>query len=355
MAHPGPQITAGVDTHKDTHTAAVLDEHGRLVGTARFPATGDGYRQLLDWLRTFGAPAVAGVEGTGSYGAGLTRYLSAAGVTVVEVARPDRATRRRKGKDDPTDAEAAARTVLAHRATAIPKQRDGQVEALRQLRIARRSAVAQRAHVQRQIHDLVVTAAEEVRAPLRGLRAAALVRRCAADTPDPAGYAEPATAARIALRSLAQRHQQLTAEVKTLDKMIEPLVRAINPTLLAQPGIGPDTAGQLLVTAGANPQRLHSQAAFAMLCGAAPLPASSGRTRRHRLNRGGDRQANSALYLIILSRLRWNPQTQAYAQRRTAEGLSKKEIIRCLKRYLAREIYQIITTQESYGCQASSA
>ncbi|GAA1663286.1 IS110 family transposase [Catellatospora bangladeshensis] len=355
MTHPGPQIIAGVDTHKDTHTAAVLDEHGRLLATAGFPATGDGYRQLLDWLATFGTPTVAGVEGTGSYGAGLTGYLTRAGVQVVEVARPDRATRRRKGKDDPADAEAAARAVLATRATVIPKQRHGQVEALRQLRVARRSAVTQRATVQRQIQDLVVTAAEEVRAPLRGLRAAALVRRCAADTCDPAGYADPTTAARIALRSLARRHQQLTTEIKTLDKMIEPLVRAINPTLLAQPGIGPDTAGQLLVTAGANPQRLHSQAAFAMLCGAAPLPASSGRTQRHRLNRGGDRQANCALYLIVLSRLRWNPQTQAYAQRRTTEGLSKKEIIRCLKRYLAREIYQIITAEHTHGCQPTPA
>ncbi|MEV4418312.1 IS110 family transposase, partial [Catellatospora sp. NPDC049609] len=349
MTHTGPQITAGVDTHKDTHTAAALDEQGRLLGCARFPATGDGYRQLLDWLDSFGTPAAAGVEGTGSYGAGLTRFLTTAGVTVVEVARPDRATRRRKGKDDPTDAESAARAVLAQRAATIPKQRDGHVEALRQLRVARRSAVSQRADVQRQIHDLVVTAVEPVRAPLRGLPAAALIRHCAADTPDPAEVADPATAARIALRCLAQRHQQLTAEIKTLDKMIEPLVRIINPALLAQPGIGPDTAGQLLVSAGANPQRMRSEAAFAMLCGAAPLPASSGRTQRHRLNRGGDRQANSALYLIALSRLRWNPQTQAYAQRRTAEGLSKKEIIRCLKRYLAREIYQIITAEHPYG------
>ena len=147
----------------------------------------------------------------------------------------------------------------------------------------------------------------------------------------------------LALRSLARRHQQLTDEINQLDKLITPLVRRINPTLIAIFGVGPDTAGQLLVTAGNNPDRLRSEAAFAMLCGAAPLPASSGRTDRHRLNRGGDRQANAALHRIVLTRLRHDPRTRAYVERRTAEGLTKKDIMRCLKRYVAREVYAALT------------
>jgi transposase len=342
MTQQATEITGGVDTHKDTHTAAAVDAAGRLLGSVQFPATAAGYVALLAWLRSFGPLVLVGIEGTGVYGAGLAHYLAGQEVAVVEIDRPDRKTRRWQGKSDPVDAEAAARAALTARRTGVPKQRDGQVEALRALRVARRSAVAQRADVQRQIKALVVTAPETLRATLRGLGDRRLISTCAAARPDRARAGDPTMATKLALRALARRHQQLTAEIDDLDTLITPLVEAINPALLTLTGVGPDVAGQLLVTAGQNPQRLRSEAAFAMLCGAAPLPASSGRTHRHRLNRGGDRQANAALHRIVLCRLRWDPRTRAYADRRTAEGLSKKEIIRCLKRYTAREIYHVL-------------
>jgi transposase len=282
---------------------------------------------------------LVGIEGTGAYGAGIAGYLRTAGIALVEVDRPDRSTRRHRGKSDPIDAEAAARAAQSGRATGVPKHRDGQVEALRLLRIARRSAVDQRAHTQTRIKSLIVTAPEPLRAQLRALGNRELITHCATRRPNRANTADPATALVIALRALARRHQHLTTEITELDTLIAPLVAAINPALTALLGVGADIAGQLLVTAGQNPHRVHSEAAFAMLCGVAPLPASSGRTDRHRLNRGGDRQANAAIYRIVLSRLRWDPRTRAYAERRTAQGLTKTEIIRCLKRYIAREVY----------------
>jgi transposase len=342
MTQPPAEITGGVDTHKDTHTAAAADSAGRILGSAQFPATAAGYAALLAWLRTFGTLVLVGIEGTGAYGAGLARHLAEHGVAMAEIDRPDRKTRRWQGKSDPVDAEAAARAALAARRTGIPKQRDGQVEALRALRVARRSAVTQRAVAQRQMKALIVTAPDMLRAALRELGDRQLISVCAAARPDRALAGDPTTATRIALRALARRHQHLTGEISELDALIEPLVTAISPALLALHGAGPDVAGQLLITAGQNPGRLRSEAAFAMLCGAAPLPASSGRIHRHRLNRGGDRQANAALYRIVLCRLRWDERTRAYAQRRTTEGMSKKEIIRCLKRYIAREIYNVL-------------
>jgi transposase len=343
IAQQAREITGGVDTHKDTHTAAAVDSAGRPLGSEQFEATAAGYRELLAWLRSFGTLVLVGVEGTGAYGAGLARYLREHDVAVVEIDRPDRKARRWQGKSDPVDAEAAARAALARRRTGIPKQRDGRVEALRTLRVARRSAVRQRADVQRQMKTLVVTAPEELRSLIRELGDKQLVATCAAWRPDTTRAGEPVIATRLALRTLARRHQRLTEEVADLDALIAPLVADIAPALLALNGVGSDVAGQLLVSAGENPERLRSEAAFAMLCGAAPIPASSGRTHRHRLNRGGDRSANSALYRIVLCRLRWDPRTRHYMERRTKEGLSKKEIIRCLKRYVAREIYQVLT------------
>ncbi|MDG9679116.1 IS110 family transposase [Micromonospora sp. DH14] len=337
------QVTGGVDTHKDTHTAAVVDTAGRLLGTAQFPATPTGHAALLDWLTGHGEVVLVAVEGTGAYGAGLTRFLHTCGVTVVEADRPDRKTRRWQGKSDPVDAEAAARAGLAARRTGIPKAANGQVEALRNLRVARRSAVRQRADAQRQMHTLIITAPEPLRADLRERRIDDLIKRCATSRPATDRADQPATAVMIALRSLARRHQHLTEEIEYLDALIAPLVDQINPHLTVLNGIGPDVAGQLLVTAGDNPERLHSEAAFAMLCGAAPLPASSGKTNRHRLNRGGDRQANAALHRIVICRLRWDQRTRDYTERRTKEGLTKKEIIRCLKRYVAREVYEALT------------
>jgi transposase len=339
-------VTGGVDTHQDTHTAAVIDSVGRVLGTRQFPATASGYAALLTWIRGFGRLLRVGVEGTGAYGAGLERLLREQDVEVIEVDRPDRKTRRFQGKSDPIDAIQAAKTALAGERTGVAKQRGGRVEALRNLRVARRSAVDQRADAQRQIKALIVTAHDDLRAQLRGLSVKQLIATCANLRPDRADAATPVTATKIALRSLSRRHQQLGTEIADLDELLEPLVAAINPGLLAVNGVGADVAGQLLVTAGENHDRLTSDAAFAMLCGVAPIPASSGKTNRHRLNRGGDRQANKALYRVVLCRLRWDPRTRDYVERRTKDGLSKKEIIRCLKRYVARELYQIITSND---------
>ena len=349
------EVAGGVDTHQDTHTAAAIDTAGRLLAHRQFPATAVGYRQLLAWLRGFGTLLIVGVEGTGVYGAGLARHLAGEGVAMLEVDRPDRKTRRFAGKSDPLDAEAAARTALARRRTGVPKDRTGQVEALRNLRVARRSAIDQRADCQRRIKSLIVTAPEPLRAQLRGLKGVKLIRDCAGLRPDPARIGEPEQAAKTALRALARRHAALTAEIDDLDALIGPLVAAINPELLQCTGVGADVAGQLLVTAGQNADRLHSEPAFAMLCGAAPIPASSGKTHRHRLNRGGDRQANAALYRVVLCRMRWDPRTRAYVERRTKEGLSKKDIIRCLKRMIARELYYVLRPAQPAEIPASAA
>lgn len=337
-------VTGGVDTHRDTHTAAVIDPVGRLLDHRTFPATSPGYRDLLAWLRTFGSVGKVGIEGTGAYGHGLANYLTSHNIDIVEVDRPDRKTRRAAGKSDPLDAEAAARAALSGTRTATPKARTGPVEALRNLRVARRSAISQRADCIRRMKTLIITAPDPLRDQLRALTVTQLLTTCTALRPDPSHADQPAQAAKIALRSLARRHNHLTDEITDLDTLIQPLVEQINPRLLELNGVGADTAGQLLVTAGQNPDRIRSEAAFAMLCGVAPIPASSGQTHRHRLNRGGDRQANAALHRIVICRLRWDPRTRAYLERRTTEGLSKKDIIRCLKRLIARELYYALTT-----------
>lgn len=336
------EVAGGVDTHGDTHTAAVVDRTGRALGYETFPATPAGYARLLRWLRGFGRLLIVGVEGTGVYGAGLARHLQAAGVVLVEVDRPDRKNRRFAGKSDPLDAEAAARAALSGVRAGAPKDRTGQVEAVRVLRVARRGAVEQRADCQRRLRTLIVTAPDGLRERLRHLPLRQLLQVCAALRPDLTRADDPEQATKLALRQLARRHATLTAEINELDEVLTPLVTTINPRLVALNGVGTDVAGQLLVTAGQNTDRLRSEAAFAMLCGVAPIPASSGKTNRHRLNRGGDRQANAAIYRIVLCRMRWDPRTRAYVTRRTAEGLSKKDIIRRLKRLIAREIYHVL-------------
>jgi transposase len=262
----------------------------------------------------------------------------------VEIERPerrDRQGRRRRGKSDPSDAEAAARAVLAGTAIGQPKAADGRVEMIRVLRVARRSALKARTQAANQLHALVLTAPDQLRARLRGLPLDRLVTVAAAFRPGPR-VDTPLAATRLALKALAGRYQQLSTEIATFDGQLAQLVAAAAPALVAVKGVGPETAGALLVAAGDNPDRLRSEGAFARLCGVAPLPASSGRTTRHRLNRGGDRDANRALYLLVLGRMSWDPRTRDYVARRTAEGLSKPEIIRCLKRYLAREVYRLL-------------
>jgi transposase len=337
-----PPVTVGVDTHLDLHVAAVVDQTGRLLGTKEFAASTRGYVALVTWAERFGAVERVGVEGTGTYGAGLARFVRAYGLQVVEVNRPDRSLRRRRGKSDPIDAQAAARSTLARVAVTIPKTREGQVEMIRVLRVARRGAMKARVAAAEQLHGVLYSAPEELRQPLLGLKTKALVGVCAAMRPGP--LTSPMAATKASLRTLARRWQQLQAELNQLDTQLQLLVTSIAPTLVALPGVGVDTAGQLLVTAGDNPHRLRGEAAFAHLCGTAPIPASSGRTHRHRLNRGGDRQANHALWRITLVRMRCHPPTRAYVERRTKQGLSKLDIMRCLKRYIAREVYHHLTS-----------
>lgn len=331
-------VIGGVDTHTDLHQVAVIDGIGRHLATKAFATTPDGYR-LLDWLRSHGDVLAVGMEGTGAYGAELARFLTMHGVTVVEVDRPDRKARRDHGKSDPVDAYAAATAVLSGRATGTPKSRDGIVEAIRVLRVTRKSAVKARTQTINQIRTLIVTAPSEVRDKLRDLGSRELIDRLARSRPT--GELDgPTCAVRTALRRLARRHQMLSEEIKDADREIGPLVTQAAPRLVALPGVGPETAGQLLTSVGDNPERLRSEASFAHLCGAAPVPASSGRTNRHRLNRGGDRAANNALHTIVLVRMKYDQRTQEYVARRTAEGMVKKDVIRCLKRFVAREIYR---------------
>jgi transposase len=344
MTNERLEVTGGVDTHGRTHHGAVLDSAGRLLSDRQFPATTAGYRSLLVWLQGWGQVSAVGVEGTGTYGAGLARYLAERGVQVVEVDRPDRKTRRFQGKSDPIDAIAAARAVLAGTATGTPKTRTGPVEALRMLRVARRGAVKARVAALNQVHGLLASAPEDLRAQLRGLTNGALVARASAFRIPEDELDDPQIAVKAALRSVARRIRDLDAEIALADRRIAPAVTRLAPATLALRGVGPQVAAQLLVTAGDNPERLRSEAALAHLCGVAPLPASSGRTDRHRLNRGGDRQANNAIHTIVLSRMRHDPRTQAYVERRTKTGLSKKEIIRCLKRYVIREIHHALIT-----------
>ena len=281
-------VWGGVDTHCDVHVAAAVDTVGRVLGAAAFPADTNGYGKLADWFRSHGTVVRVGVEGTGSYGADLARYLTRIGIKVVEVNRANRQLRRLRGKTDAIDAQAAARAALSGEATAQPKHGNGPVEGIRMLRVARRSAIKARTQAANQLHALVVTAPPQVKHQLFGVSLKTRVRICVRYRP---GTAQTTTAyAKTALRHLARRYQTLTTEIQELDAEIVRLCVQANPALLAVRGVGPDTAAALMITAGDNPQRLSSEASFAALCGASPVQASSGQTIRHRLNRGGDRQ-----------------------------------------------------------------
>jgi transposase len=331
----------GVDTHKDVHVAAVISGLGVLLGTRSFPTTAVGYRQLLDWAGGVGVIRRAGVECTGSYGAALARHLSANYIEVIEVNQPDKASRRRRGKTDTVDAEAAARAVLSGRASAAAKAGDGPVEMLRIFKLAKASAIKSRTQAINQLKAVLVAADPQLRESLSGLKNPALIRRCAQlDTSSPR---DAPTAAAYTLALLARRILELTTEIDDLNQQITTILTRHAPTLLQRNGVGPDTAAALLIAAGDNPERLHSEASFAALCGVSPVEASSGKTQRRRLNRGGDRRANSALHTIVLSRLRWDRPTRAYLARRLTEGKTRREAIRCLKRYVARELYRLIT------------
>ena len=342
MTPARPSVTGGVDTHRDEHVAAALDGVGGLLGTASFPTTTAGYCALLAWLRTFGEISSIGVEGTGSYGAALARHLSAAGVQVLEVSRPNRQVRRRYGKSDVVDAIAAARAVLSGEATGTPKTHDGPVEALRALKALHRSANKARTQAINQIRAVLVTAPDELRARLRDLPRGELLRTCtafrvAADDDSLAGII------RLTLRELAARVAFLDTQIKHAVVRLKRITEQFAPSLVAMYGVGPDTASTLLLTAGDNPDRLRSERSFASLTGSCPVPATSGLIKkRYRLNRGGDRQANAALWRIAMVRLSNDPATRAYVQRRQTEGKTKTEAMRCLKRYIAREVYNAL-------------
>lgn len=341
--HPAEtHVIGGVDTHKDLHVAAIVDHRDRVVGTQSSPTTRHGYRLMLAWMRSFGDLERVGVECSGSYGAGLLRYMQTAGVEILEVTTPDKQDRRRRGKNDDFDAESAAHAAFARRHTVTPRSRDGLVESLRVLRVCRKTAVQARRIALQMIQMTIVCAPDQIRDPLRTMTRMQMIRTLAAWRPDLTAYRQVEEAYRISLKSLARRYLELHDEVADLDDMIEAIVKDLAPELPAQTAIGLNSAAQLLLTAGDNPDRLRSEASFAALCGVSPVPATSGKTVRHRLNRGGDRAANSAIHIVAIGRLRLDPGTQDYVARRIAAGSSKLEAIRCLKRYIARDVFGII-------------
>ncbi len=337
------KVIVGVDTHKHVHVAVAIDTRGIRLGAQSFVADSGGYRSLLMWADTHGRIEAFGIEGTGSYGAGLVRAVRRAGHRVAEVNRGDRRLRRAAGKSDTIDAEAAARSVLAGQSTATPKTADGAVEMMRQLKIARDTAVKARTTAMITLKQIVVNAPPGLREVLQGLPDHGLLTRCAGLRPGPLDT--PTASGKHTLRALARRWIALAEEIATHDQYLDRLTTETSPTLREGFGVGAGTAAQLLILFGDNPDRIRSEAAFAKLCGACPIPASSGRTTgRHRLNRGGHRQANAALYRAVIVRMRFHQPTVAYVARRTTDGRTKREIIRCLKRFLAREIYQRVMT-----------
>ncbi len=335
------EIIVGIDTHADTHTAVAINGIGQVQATIEIATTAAGYRQLVDWVRSLeGTWERAGVEGTGAYGAGLCRHLNGEGIDVIEVDRPNRQRRRRRGKSDPTDAEAAARAVLAGDATTIPKDRTGVVETIRILHLTRRSAVKARTQAGNQMKDLILTAPDTLRDELRSLTTRQRVRACATWKPGP--VTDPATANRRALHDLACRWLTLHDEIAYLDRDLRRLLDATVPTLLAEHGVGTEVAAKLLIAAGENPERIRTEAAFAALCGTSPVEHSSGKEENRRLNRGGNRQANNALHVVALHRARTCPETRAYLDKLRSDGKTSRRATRCLKRALARRLHHAL-------------
>lgn len=336
-----PQVTVGVDTHKQFHVAHAVDELGRPLGSHRLAASSAGYTRFVSWARSLGQLVGFGIEGPGHYGAGLARHLRAEGIAVTEVGRPKRQRRARYGKSDDADAAGAAAIVLAGEALGEPKSADGAAEMVRVLRVARTGAVRARAKAYTALHDLVVTAPAELREQLAGLYKDRLLQACA-QLPARETLITPTDAITTAIKSLAARCRQLDAKAELLAHHIDTLTAIAAPQLRAVYGVGPDTAATPLAAIGDNHDRISTDSAFAKLCGVCPLEASSGKIIRHRLNRGGNRDANRALHVILVVRLRRHQPTRDYLARRLAEGKSKNEIKRCLKRYIAREIFHAL-------------
>jgi len=331
------RVVIGVDTHKYVHVAVALDDLGTILESRSFPADSGGYVHLLDWAASLGGKLTFAIEGTGSYGAGLTSAVRRRDIGVIEVMRTDRRDRRLRGKSDTLDAENAARAVLAGHASAIPKSADGAVEMIRQVKVAKDVAVKARTSAMISLKQVIVNAPPDLREELQPLSKMALINRCAGLRP---GQVTTILASsKYTLRAIAKRWLQLNTEIATHEKLLAELTVQAAPDLSAAFAVGPDTAAEMLIVAGDNPDRVRSEPAFAKLCGVAPIPASSGMTTRHRLNRGGHRQANAALYRVVIVRMQHHEPTKAYVTRRTAEGKTKADIIRCLKRLLARELW----------------
>lgn len=331
------RVIIGVDTHKYVHVAFAIDDLGASLGSRSFVADTGGYLELIEWALALGGTPTFGIEGTGSYGAGLASAVRRRDVGTIEVVRTDRRDRRLRGKSDTIDAENAARAVLSGQATAIPKTADGAVEMIRQVKVAKDIAVKARTAAMISLKQVIVNAPPELREDLQPLSKMALINRCAALRPGQ--ITTVLASSKYTLRAIARRWQLLNAEITSHEKVLTQLTAQAAPELSATFAVGPDTAAEMLIVAGDNPDRIRSEPAFAKLCGVAPIPASSGMTTRHRLNRGGHRQANAALYRVVIVRMQHHEPTKAYVARRTAEGKTKAEIIRCLKRLLAREIW----------------
>lgn len=333
-------VVIGADTHLDTVHLAVLTDTGAPVADAQFPTRPAGYYLSVKWAQSFGTVLRAGVEGTSSYGTGLTRALQDAGIEVAEINNSDRAGRRRRGKSDPLDAYAAARAALAGHGLAVPK--DDHTTALRALLTARRGAVKARTAAINQIKALLITAPADLRERYRRHTTTTLIRALARCRP--AVHDDPTAVAVLSgLKAIAARIMFLEEQDRAVTADLDRLVTTINPALRAAHGVGPDTAAQLIITAGTNPHRLRNEAAFAMLCGSAPIPACSGKTNRYRLSRGGDRSANAALHRIALVRMSNDERTRAYVKVQLAKGRSKRDILRLLKRAIAREAFRLLT------------
>ena len=340
-------IIIGVDTHKLTHAAVAISALGARLGSLTIPANSRGYQALQAWARSLGSICAFGIEGTGSYGAGLSRFLCDHDYPVFEVNHPHRQLRRQKGKDDTLDAEGAARSVLAGQATAAPKPGTSAVEIIRHLKVARDTAVKARSQAIQTLRAIIVSAPSVLREQLDSISGKmTLLRHLAALRPGP--LTSTTASAKASLRAIARRWLTLNEEIKTHDAHLEQLTSQLAPELVQAHGMGAGTAAEMLLLVGDNRERIHSEAALAKLCGVCPIPASSGKTSRHRLNRGGNRQANAALYRVVIVRMRTHQPTLDYVKRRTAEGKSKPEIIRCLKRFVAREIF-------GYLCRPSNA
>ena len=339
-------VVVGVDTHKHSHTAALVAPSGAEMRSTTVATTTKGYKELVELVAAWPQARRAwAIEGVSSYGAGLCRLLARLGERVIEIDHPARPARRNGSKSDTLDAVRAAREALARPVLGEPR-RGADRDALRVLHVTRESAVHARTQAINAVHALVVTAPDAVRDGLRDLTTSMMLRRCATMRLR-AEWPVDVHATVTALRSSARRALALEQEADELQRAITTIVERVAPALVAQPGVGPITAA-VIFCAWSHPGRCRSEAAFATLAGVAPIPASSGLTVRYRLNRCGDRQLNRALHTIVTTRLRIDPATADYVSRRTAEGKSRPEIRRCLKRYIARDLYRLLEHPETH-------